>query len=325
MKPILLSGHERSLTQIKFNPEGDLLFTAAKDQKPAVWFSHNGERLGTYNGHNGSVWCVDVRFDSELLLTGSADNSARLWDVQTGQERLQLETKSAVRTCAFSYSGEQFFYSTDRALKQDSQLFVYNLADVKQSPSAPPCLVIPCVESKITSAVWGALDETIITGHENGDLVQWDAKTGKEQQRAKEHTKAINDIQITSDQTMCITASKDNWAKIFDVDDLHVIKRFQTERPVNSAAISPLKPHVLLGGGQEAMSVTTTAGKVGKFDARFHHLVFEEELGRVKGHFGPINTVAFHPDGKGYASGGEDGYVRIHRFDSSYFTFEFEH
>ncbi len=56
---------------------------------------------------------------------------------------------------------------------------------------------------------------------------------------------------------------------------------------------------MLLGGGQEAMSVTTTAGKVGKFDARFHHLVFEEELGRVKGHFGPINTVAFHPDGKG--------------------------
>jgi hypothetical protein len=27
--------------------------------------------------------------------------------------------------------------------------------------------------------------------------------------------------------------------------------------------------------------------------------VFEEEIGTVKGHFGPINTVAFHPDGKG--------------------------
>jgi translation initiation factor 3 subunit I len=50
MKPILLSGHERSLTQIKFNLEGDLLFTVAKDHKPAVYFSHNGERLGTYKG-----------------------------------------------------------------------------------------------------------------------------------------------------------------------------------------------------------------------------------------------------------------------------------
>jgi len=57
---------------------------------------------------------------------------------------------------------------------------------------------------------------------------------------------------------------------------------------------------VVLGGGQEAMEVTTTSTKVGKFDARFFHLVFEEEFGRVKGHFGPINTVAFHPDGKRY-------------------------
>lgn len=26
-----------------------------------------------------------------------------------------------------------------------------------------------------------------------------------------------------------------------------------------------------------------------------------------------------------YTSGGEDGYMRIHRFDPSYFDFEFEH
>jgi translation initiation factor 3 subunit I len=55
---------------------------------------------------------------------------------------------------------------------------------------------------------------------------------------------------------------------------------------------------VVLGGGQEAMDVTTTSTKIGKFDARFYHLVFEEEFGRVKGHFGPINSTAFHPDGK---------------------------
>ena len=46
------------------------------------------------------------------------------------------------------------------------------------------------------------------------------------------------------------------------------------------------------------MEVTTTTTKAGKFDARFYHLVFEEEIGRVKGHFGPINSLAFHPDGK---------------------------
>jgi translation initiation factor 3 subunit I len=53
--------------------------------------------------------------------------------------------------------------------------------------------------------------------------------------------------------------------------------------------------------------------------------VFGEMLGSVKGHFGPINTLAFSPDGQGYVSGGEEGYIRAHRFDPSYFDFEFEY
>ena len=36
------------------------------------------------------------------------------------------------------------------------------------------------------------------------------------------------------------------------------------------------------------------------------------------------NTVAADPTGKGYASGGEDGYVRVHQFDKGYFEFMYE-
>ena len=57
----------------------------------------------------------------------------------------------------------------------------------------------------------------------------------------------------------------------------------------------------MLGGGQEAREVTTTTTKAGKFDARFYHMIYEEEIGRVKGHFGPINSLKFHPDGKRWA------------------------
>ena len=57
---MMLYGHTRAITQIRYNREGDLLFSAAKDATPNVWFSINGERLGTFDGHNGAVWCIDV-------------------------------------------------------------------------------------------------------------------------------------------------------------------------------------------------------------------------------------------------------------------------
>jgi len=140
-----------------------------------------------------------------------------------------------------------------------------------------------------------------------------------------DHTNKINDLQKSADEMMFISASKDCYAKLFDMETFEVIKTYKTDRPVNSASLSPSREHVITGGGQEAMEVTTTSSKVGKFDAKFFHMIFEEEIGRVKGHFGPINSMAFNPEGKSYASGGEDGFIRNHVFDKSYFEFEFEY
>jgi len=97
-----------------------------------------------------------------------------------------------------------------------------------------------------------------------------------------------------------------------------LIKTFKTDRPLNAACVSPNKFHVLLGGGQSAESVTTTSSKQGKFESLFYHTIYEEQIGSVRGHFGPINALAFSPDGKTYVSGGEDGQLRVHHLDKSY-------
>ncbi|CAK9162495.1 unnamed protein product [Ilex paraguariensis] len=55
---------------------------------------------------------------------------------------------------------------------------------------------------------------------------------------------------------------------------------------------------VVLGGGQDASAVTTTDHRAGKFEAKFFDKILQEEIGGVKGHFGPINALAFNPDGK---------------------------
>jgi len=323
MKPLMMHGHERSITQIKYNHEGDLLFSSAKDHHPNVWYSLNGERLGTFDGHCGAVWCLDPKWDTSHLVTGAADNSVRLWDIQTGKELSIIDTKSAVRTSAFSYSGNMVCYTTDKQMGYPCEINVVDARNFNADETVFK-VAIPPGGPKVTALLWSGLDDILLTGHDNGDLVQWDLKTQKKLKLTSDHGKSISDMQASKDGTMFITSSKDHTSMLFDSDTIECLKKYVTERPVNSASLSPLYDHVVLGGGQDAMDVTTTSTRVGKFEARFFHMIFEEEFGRVKGHFGPINSVQFHPDGRGYASGGEDGYVRVHQFDEAYFDFKFD-
>jgi len=330
MRPLLLQGHERAITQIKYNREGDLILTSAKDDSPNIFFSLNGERLGNLKGHSGAVWCIDIDWESRHILTGGGDASVRLWDAETGVNLTTYKIATAGRTCGFSYSGQYAMYTTDNVMKSDCEIHIVDLRDDSQAQGKTEPGVVGTVcksgmKGKVTAALWWNLEDGILTGHEDGLLKVYDVRSGlKEMISVRKHTGHIFDLQYNKDATMAVSASKDHSAKVFDVDTLEELKCFKTERPVNSAAISPIKDYVLLGGGQDAMQVTTTSSKQGKFDARFFHLVFEEEFGRVKDHFGPINSVAFHPNGKSYSSGGEDGYVRVHYFDPSYFELQFE-
>lgn len=61
--PVLTRADDND-TEIKYNAEGDLLFSCSKDHVINAWHSHNGERLGTYDGHNGTVWTIDVDCES---------------------------------------------------------------------------------------------------------------------------------------------------------------------------------------------------------------------------------------------------------------------
>jgi FOG: WD40 repeat len=323
MRPILLNGHTRSLTKIKYNREGDLLFSVSKDHTPTVWYSHNGERLGTYDGHNGTCWDIDVNGTTTRVLTGSGDNTCRLWEATTGKQLHVFETKSAVRSVAFAFGDKEAIFVTDATMGNKSTIHFIKIAENPEEQQ-PPYKTIITDGSKFTIARWGYLNKTIVAGHDDGTITIFDAETGEIIRKAKDHTSTIQDLQFSNDLSYFITASKDTNSFIYDYETLKILKKYPTERPVNSAAISPLKEHIILGGGQDAMSVTTTSVTAGKFEVRFFHKIFQEEIGRVKGHFGPINTLAFHPSGKSFASGGEDGYIRIHHLDPDYFTFKYD-
>lgn len=328
-------GHERSLTQVKFNREGDLLFSVAKDSSASIWYSSNGERLGTLEGHQGTIWSIDVDSLTKLCATGSADLTIRLWNAETGENVYKWDTPSPVRRVAFSPDNTKLLAVTDKVMGSKGAISVYdiNYNDYTQQLSEPS-LVIETREdaTKVTIAGWAAEGKYIIAGHEDGHVSKYDGKTGAFIQTVKAHgiyneekVILITDIQFApEDRSYFITASKDKNAVLIDVDTFEILKVYKADAPMNTAAITPKKNFVILGGGQEARNVTTTAESQGKFEARFYHKIFTDEIGRVKGHFGPLNTVAVHPDGVGYVSGGEDGFIRVHYYDKSYFDFEFD-
>lgn len=173
----MLHGHERAITQIKYNREGDLLFSSSKDNKPNVWYSLNGERLGSFNGHQGAVWCIDVDWQTQKFMSGAGDNTFKVWNCDTGKEIGTISTNSSVRTCSFSYSGNMGVYSTDRAMGHQCEVFIIDVRNVDETFStAEPIFNIPISGSRVSSVLWGALDETLITGHENGEITTWDLK-----------------------------------------------------------------------------------------------------------------------------------------------------
>ena len=161
--------------------------------------------------------------------------------------------------------------------------------------------------NKATCLGWTNCNGHLIAGFDNGMMIKYDSETGQEIVRKLIHEERVNRLNFNPEKTLFVTASKDTTAKLIDPVNMEVVRTFKTDRPVNAAVISPTKPHVLVGGGQDAMSVTVTAASQGKFETRFFHAIYSEEFGRVKGHFGPINAIAIHPQGRSYASGAEDG------------------
>jgi len=151
-RPILLKGHERPLTQVRFNREGDLLYSTGKDRNVCVWFSHNGERLGTYRGHNGAVWGCDINFHTSLLLTASSDLSAKLWDCETGKELYSFVHTSVVRSVAFAEGDRMMCAVTDDSFGKIPTIYIYNLAeDIKDRMSSYRIISVVVMASFISS------------------------------------------------------------------------------------------------------------------------------------------------------------------------------
>jgi WD40 repeat protein len=70
---------------VAFSPDGRLLASGSQggdtDKEIQLWELATGKEVGTFGGHQGSVWSVAFSPDSKRLITGGLDATALIWDL----------------------------------------------------------------------------------------------------------------------------------------------------------------------------------------------------------------------------------------------------
>lgn len=321
MNVIQMKGHEKPIMKLKYNRDGDLLFCASQDYKVSCWDSQTGIRIGTFNGHNGRVNDISISDDSEYLLSASQDFTIILWDVCNGETLKIYPTNFLIGGVCFAEGSQEFaMIGTSTRDEGASIIQVYGTPSKTCSPSDyndTPIWELTIDYGKPTCIAYSAGNEYLFVTYQNGQIEKRDASNGEVIAFEQLHSESIKDISFDKNGVFFATCSQDMTAKLIDPETLEVVKEYKTDRPLSGVAISPLKDHILVGGGQSAESITVDAAS-GKFETLFYEMIYEECFGKVRGHFGPINTVAINPDGQSFCSGSFDGFVRLHHFDHQY-------
>lgn len=123
----------------------------------------------------------------------------------------------------------------------------------------------------------------------------WDRLSGAEVQRV-EFTAQPNSLELSADGKI-VTVAHGSSVSFWETETLKKLKEITVPTLVTAASLHPEK-HIFVCGGADF--------KMYKYD-----YITGNEIESFKGHFGPVHAVSFSPDGELYASGSEDGTLRL--------------
>jgi len=81
----VLVGHEDTIDDLAFSPDGARIATASWDATVRVWDRSTQRTLQILRGHNGRVFAVTFSPDGSRIVSGSDDTTLRIWDATTGE------------------------------------------------------------------------------------------------------------------------------------------------------------------------------------------------------------------------------------------------
>ncbi|BET01776.1 serine-threonine kinase receptor-associated [Nesidiocoris tenuis] len=286
--PLTCSGHTRPVVHLAFSDVTDssyFLISASKDGKPMLRQGDTGDWIGTFEGHKGAVWGVAINKNATKAASGAADFHAKIWDAVNGGELLSIPHKHIVKSVHFSEDSSLLATGSNEKLLRIWDLNKPDTALIEFSGHT----------NNIKHLYFYRNDTRLISCSDDKTVRVWAASSGQEIQKL-EFPSVPNCIEVSPDGQI-LTVASGNTVSFWDAESLTKLNEFKVPTIVNSASLLPGKAIFVCGGDDLKMY---------KFDYNTGL-----ELESFKGHFGPIHCVKFSPDGELYASGSEDGTLRL--------------
>ena len=233
-------------------------------------------------GHLSSITCALALSDGRIV-SGSDDNSLRVWDTSDGQCLQVLTGHSAKVTCVEALSDGRIVSGSD-----DNSLRVWDTSDGR-------CLQVLAGHSRPVRCVVVLPDGRIVSGSGDHSLRVWDISGGRCLQVLTGHSARITCVEALSDGRI-VSGSVDNSLRVWDTSDGQCLQVL-TGHSAKVTCVEALSDgRIVSGSDDNSLRIWDISG--GRC------------LQVLIGHSGPVICVEALPDGR-IVSGSGDHSLRV--------------
>jgi WD40 repeat protein len=240
-------------------------------------------------GHTGEIYTAVFSPDGKLVLTASADKTARIYDAFSGKE-LRAFNKDTLALNSAVFSPDNKLALT---LCQDNTARIYDVTTGEESK------LLGDYANNIDYAVFISEGKKILTVNKKGNVRIHNIEIGRKRASKEIVLKNFfNSKVLSSDGKLLLAKGEDNTIRIWDIKtgiESFVLKEHTGE--INSAVLSPDGKFVISSSKDSTARIWDS-----KTGSRIHTL---------KGHKGPVNSAVLSPDGKFVISSSLDCTARI--------------